>query len=333
MTARAGELTRVYNRNWFDAVPDDVTKSADIVRWLNFRKAYAAAAEHSPPADFPLQVDIELTSQCNMTCKFCTHGQINVPKQVLSFRHFCMIIDEGKRHGLVSIKLNYINEPLLVPDLERYIAYAKSQGVLNVYFATNGLLLDEDYAQRLIGAGLTKLMVSLDAFSAETFKAIRGNGAFHRVTNNILQFIQIRNEAGLRFPLVRVNFLRTSLNWHEYDQFLGYWGPIADMVGFQEQVALPLDFEGEARPPRRAQETAEKFRCTFPSKQLVVDAWGQILPCCTFSGRLMPMGNIKSTTLAEVWQGRQMKHLRGVHKQRKITSNPVCANCVGCQHD
>ena len=46
--------------------------------------------------------------------------------------------------GLKAIKLNYLNQPLLRKDLERFITYAKKAGVLDVYFSSNGLLLNEN---------------------------------------------------------------------------------------------------------------------------------------------------------------------------------------------
>ncbi len=166
--ARPGELTEVVQREIFDLPPGDID-DGQHARWESFRVAYHEAHRLRAPDAFPLQVDFELNSTCQMKCSFCPHGQGVIAKRELAFETFARVIDEGERYGLCSIKLNYINEPLLRKDLPRFISYAKQHGILNVYFATNGLLLSAEMARRLIEAGLSKVMVSLDATTPETF--------------------------------------------------------------------------------------------------------------------------------------------------------------------
>ena len=316
MLPRPNELTAVQRRDLFDAVPGG-TAAKDVPRWQNFREAYHAASELVAP-EFPLQIDFELNSTCQMKCGFCLHGHSKVKKRELSFADFCKVIDEGARYGLCSIKLNYINEPLLRSDLPRFVEYARSQGVLNVYFATNGLLLTEEMCRRLIDAKVSKIMISLDATTPETFLAMRRSKHFDEIVANIKRLIEMRQD----YPLVRVNFLETLVNQHESQDFIDQWTGLADMIGFQQQVGLPgAEYE--------LLTDVDEFQCAFPFKLVVVDCDGNILPCCTFSGREMPMGNISDTTIAQAW-GR-MNDLRALHLRGGYEENPICAHCVGCQ--
>jgi radical SAM protein with 4Fe4S-binding SPASM domain len=316
MNPRPHELTAVERRDLFDALPGG-TAVKDKPRWQNFREAYHAAAELVAP-EFPLQIDFELNSTCQMKCGFCLHGQGKVKKRELSFEQFCKVIDEGARYGLCSIKLNYINEPLLRSDLPRFVEYARSQGVLNVYFATNGLRLTEEMCRRLIDAKVSKIMISLDATTPETFLAMRRSKHFNEIVANIKRLIEMRQD----YPLVRVNFLETLVNQHESQDFIDQWTGVADMIGFQQQVGLPgAEYE--------LLTDVDEFQCAFPFKLVVIDCDGNILPCCTFSGREMPMGNIADSTIAQAW-GR-MNDLRALHLRGGYAENPVCAHCVGCQ--
>jgi radical SAM protein with 4Fe4S-binding SPASM domain len=259
-----------------------------------------------------------------MRCIFCLHGHHKVEHKVLDYETFCRIIDEGESYGLCSIKLNYINEPLLVKDLERYVAYARSRGVLNVYFAANGTLLTPSRSRSLIDAGVTRIMVSLDAFSAETFEEVRRSKRYDKIVENIHGLISIRDSLNRRNPLVRVNFLRTEQNQHEADDFLAYWESRVDMIGYQTLVNVPgISFSAEG-----ATEAPEGFRCSFPFKLMVVDSAGDILPCCTFSGRSMPMGNVANMTVKQAWDSVKMTALRRTHKMGGYKSNPICAACV-----
>lgn len=320
MQARANELTAVSNRELFDRVPGGVTDAKDIKRWHWFRERYHKAQKLEGFASFPLQIDFELNSTCQMKCGFCVHGHEKVKKQTLPFETFKRVIDEGAMHGLCSIKLNYINEPLLLPDLTKYIDYARSKGVLNVYFATNGLLLTEAMSRKLIDAKVSKVMVSLDATTPETFEKMRHSARFSTIVANILKLIKLRDEKGVDYPLVRVNFLKTEINAHEADEFLKQWTGVADMVGYQEQLN---------RPGTTDIKTDKTFKCAFPFKLVTVDSSGAILPCCTFSGREMPLGHIDKMTISEAWNNDRMTELKQLHRNGDGAMNPNCKHCMG----
>lgn len=325
LPARDHELTAVLHRDVFDRLPDDVTDPEAIARWHSFRAQYHAAARLEHQAPFPLQVDFELNSTCQLACSFCTHGRKRVAKRLLPWDLYEKAIREGEAYGLASVKFNYINEPLLRRDLPEYIRFAREHGVINAYFATNGLLLTEEMAGRLIDAGATKIMVSLDAATPATYQAMRNSGQFDRIVANIRSLLALRERRGLDFPLVRVNFLQTRQNLHERETFLAQWEGVADSIGLQVQVNVP----GQEDNLLPAPQDEGDFRCAFPFKLLVVDAAGAILPCCTFSGRLMPLGNLATMTLKEAWDHPAHQALQDVHLNGNWQENAVCHACVG----
>jgi len=319
---RTNELTGILGRDMFEEPPGDVTGSRDMIRWFGFRKAYRSASNLYAP-DFPLQLDFELNASCNFTCAFCVHGRgPKVENRILEAPLFEKAIDEGAEHGLVSIKLNYINEPFLNRDWFRFVEYAKAAGVLNVYFATNGSLLTETNRERAIDAGVSKMMISLDAVTPETFLAVRRSHDLERIEENIRELLNLRARRGVTWPKVRVNFLKTALNAHEADEFIERWTGVADSIGFQDQVGVPGGPTDDVRD-------RSDFHCAFPFKMLVVDSGGAILPCCTFSGRSMPLGNISTMTLADAWSSEKMTALRRSHINGDWKKNPVCLHCVG----
>lgn len=334
LDARANELTAVINRDIFDIPPGDVTSPDDIARWKRFREDYHNAARNLQDFPFPLQLDFELNSMCNFRCSFCVHGYTKVPKKILPFETFKRVIDEAADYGLCSIKMNYINEPLLQKDIPEFIKYAKSKGVLNIYFASNGLLLNEEMGRRLIDAGLSKIMISLDAITPETFKIMRNSTRYEKVVENIHNFLDLRERMGVSWPMVRVNFLKTKLNAHEAEAFIDLWADVADAIGFQNQVGLPgidddlLPDNGVSIDLGMLHNKKKEFKCSFPFKLMVVDCDGNILPCCTFSGRELAMSNINDTTIKEAWESAKMRELKDLHRRGGYLENPVCAHCV-----
>lgn len=313
-----------------------VGENKNSIKWQEYRYIYTQASRLEITTTYPIQIDFELNATCNLKCPMCPLSvEVNSEKKhiLFPFEFFCKIIDDGVPKGLRAIKLNYLNEPLLRKDLEKFIAYAKKKGVMDIYFSTNGLLLDSARAQSLIDCGLDRIQVSIDAFSKKVYDKVRPGGNYEKVVQNVLNLMKLKQsirEGNL--PLVRVNFVRTELNEHQLEEFIDFWEDKVDMIGSQEMI----------KPPKTSQElgsrtTSKKkdFSCSFPYKQLVITAEGNVLPCCTFWGESMVLGNIfeqykecGDISLTNFWNSQKMRDLRKLHKMCEYEKNPICKKCI-----
>lgn len=308
----------IVGRELLNAAPPDV----DAEAWSAFRSEFAKR-ERLESASFPIQIDVELNGGCNMRCPFCIHGYDKIPNVELSRESFERILSEAVRLGAKSLKLNYINEPLMRRDLEECIALARAAGFLNVFVVTNGTLLTEKRSESLLGSGLTKLFVSIDAATSETYDKQRLSGKYDLVVRNVKRFIEMRNDKGLSFPLVRVSFLKNALNISEAEDFRRQWSGIADIITFQTMNEVPGEDTGIALDAPEPQQG-----CQFPFKQLVVDHLGNIQPCCKLAGKDLVVGKIDDMTLAEAWNHPKFVELRRMHAANEWKGHPVCGPCM-----
>jgi radical SAM protein with 4Fe4S-binding SPASM domain len=309
----------IYNSNLLEECPPSVK----IDDWKKFRKKYKEASEFKY-LDSPAQIDIELNAGCNMKCPFCLHGYTKRKNTLLSYETYKSIIDEAVKFGIRGLKLNYINEPMLRSDLEDFIKYAKNAGILNIYMTTNGTLLNEKRYDSILKSGITKIFISVDAVTSETYNKQRLSGKFDTVVKNILGFIEERNSRGKKWPLIRVSFLKNALNEHEAEKFHEAWKNKVDLIAYQKMNELPDRESGII-----LKEENDKIKtCTFPFKQLVIDHEGDILPCCTMGGKKLSLGNIKNTTLKEAWTSDAMLELKKLHKEKRGHENPICNRCL-----
>tara|TARA_Y100000310_G_C20506404_1_gene726610 strand:- start:57 stop:1013 length:957 start_codon:yes stop_codon:yes gene_type:complete len=310
----------IRNKNLMEECPPGI----DSGEWALFRENYKKA-EQFEDLDSPPQVDIELNGGCNMQCPFCLHGYGDKrPNTLLPFERYKALIDEAVALGVRGLKLNYINEPMLRTDLERCIAYARASGMLNIYMVTNGTLLNGKRRASMLDSGITKVFISVDAATSETYSKQRLSGKFDLVVKNILDFIEERDRRGSRYPLVRVSFLRNALNIQEEEEFREFWEDKADILAFQRMNDLPdLDSGLTLDTPQ-----PEPEGCSFPFKQLVVDHEGDILPCCKMGGKKLALGNIENMTLKGAWDSDRMKALQLMHKEIRWRENPVCTRCI-----
>lgn len=324
---RPTELTGIIGREAMDTLADVVGKN----KWKEYRDLYDKASQLEIVTNYPIQLDFELNASCNLKCPMCPiSAESNKKKDKdtwFKFEDFKRIIDQGVKNGLKVIKLNYLNEPLIRKDITRFISYAKEIGITDIYFSTNGLLLTDTFARELIKAGLTRIQVSIDAYTNKTYDRVRPGGDLGKVVANVEHMVKIRNELRSITPLIRVNFVRTELNEHELQFFVNHWVNKVEMVGIQEMVKPPIsniDIKSKTTYNKRK----EGFRCSFPFKQMVINNEGNILPCCTFYGEQFKMGNIKQDKIIDVWNSKQMSTLRGIHRDGKYFESPICKKCV-----
>ncbi|HUV16230.1 MAG TPA: radical SAM protein [Pelolinea sp.] len=324
---RETELTGIINRESMDILAEVVGKSI----WKEYRDQYDKASRLELETNYPLQLDFELNASCNLRCPMCPlSAETNVGKGKetwFKFDDFKRILDQGVQHGLKAIKLNYINEPLIRKDIPRFISYAREAGIVDIYLSTNGLLLTDEFIKDLIEAGLTRIQVSIDACTADIYDKVRPGGNFSKVVENVEHLARIRDELGSITPLIRVNFVRTERNEHELKCFIDFWIDKVDMIGIQEMIKPPVS-STEIKSKTTHDKRKEGFRCSFPFKQIVINNEGDILPCCTFYGEQLKMGNIRDDTIIDVWNSKKMKTLRKLHKDGKYYENEVCRKCV-----
>src|SRR3989338_1563357 len=135
----------------------------------------------------PRLVFWEATAGCNLECRHCRRLEV---AKALSKKD--LTTEQVKRSlidGLAAVGRPVLvcsgGEPLLREDLFELAAHAKSRE-LPIALATNGTLVDEDMAGRIVQAGFDRVSVSLDGSNAATHDAFRQQrGAFDGAVRGI----------------------------------------------------------------------------------------------------------------------------------------------------
>ena len=301
--------------------------------FLKYRENWKSSQNFTKEFDFPLYILTELTFSCNYRCPQCVLGNLEetiklkpeIPEMPIDL--FKKIIDEGEKFQCRSLCVNHTNEPLLVKDLIDRISYAQKHGFSDILMNTNGELLNEEISKKLIESGLTRLMVSIDANSTEVFKKIRVGGNFEKVRNNVLNFIKLRNELGLKLPLVRTSFVLQKENEHELNDFKNYWKEKVDYVHTQN-FSKPYDTADDSVITEKKPDIDDIFRCDQPNNRIVIRSDGQVLPCCSWFSYELAIGNVNDSSIFDIWNSKPMKELRKIHFDGQYYQNPTCEKCV-----
>jgi len=170
-----------------------------------------------------------------------------------------------------------IGEPLLNESIFEMIRLGKehlpANGVFS--FTTNGTLIDEKAAKKLVSSGLDYLVVSIDGASPETFAQIRKGARLEDVLNGVDLLNRARNEYGSRTLRLGLEFVAMKRNVEELPQLvelaaehgisfiivsnlLPHTEDMKDEVlyDFNSDVAIELFEEAKAEAERRSIDLA-----------------------------------------------------------------------------
>ncbi len=293
--------------------------SNDDSRFLEYRRRWKEQPEKFDAGPFPLFIDIETTSACNLKCPFCatTYRSKLIKKGFICFDLVKKIIDEGADNGLCGVKFNYRGEPLLHSEICKFVSYAKEKGLIDVYFNTNAVLLDKDMSRRIIESGLDRISISIEGFTKEVYEKYRVGGSFQTVLSNIKNLQFEKNRLGVRYPRVRVQTVLVDEISRDKDSYQRFWSAIADEVAY-------LDFK-EMKERKKGFE----FPWACPQIWQRMQVWwdGTMVPCNHDDDAGLCLGNIKDTTIKEAWNSEFLHKIRDKHRNGLAYQIPSCDGC------
>lgn len=273
--------------------------------------------------DFPIHIDIETNTNCNLRCFMCIQS-FDTPKKVeIDFELVKRIIDEGSQRGACSLKSQYRGEPLLYEKTPELVKYAKEKGYIEVMFNTNANLLTEEISKALIEADLDKIICSIDGYTKDVYEEVRIGGNFETVLKNVKGLQELKKKYNSETPLIRVQMVDTPKNHHQIEEYIKFWGEIADEVAVEDM----LDWESmeEDSTPLVG------WACAQLWQRLIILADGDVLPCCRAinkgNDKLEVLGSVYTESIENIWKGKKLTALRNLHKQGLSHEIKMCRLC------
>ncbi len=297
------------------ANPHDV----DDARYRQYRAEWEGRPKRFEAGEFPVHLDLEATSRCNLKCTFCDKLPF-LPREKLGdmdFGLFSRILDECREHGLSGLKLSYRGEPLLHPRIADMVRKAKDCGVIDVYFNTNGMLLTESMANALMDAGLDRISISVEGTDTQAFEAARVGAKLERIKANVARLLELRHARGLDYPKVRLQTV--ALPGLDLEMYAAHWADYCDQTA-------AVDYKDPATHPEQAQ-TAPGWACPQPWQRLTVEWDGSVHPCNNDDQDLAQVANARDLSIRACWQADSVRELRRLHQAGLSHLVPACATC------
>jgi MoaA/NifB/PqqE/SkfB family radical SAM enzyme len=154
---------------------------------------YLSLAKNSVPK--PYWIYLSISHNCNFDCLMCgvkeVEKGIELPAEVVR-----KAIDEIAGWPNEKVLMFTGGEPLLVDGIFDLIAYAVSKGI-PAEMVSNGSLIDEQIAEKIVISGLQNIAISLDGVKAETHDLIRNKrSSYDLAIRAIKNLVAAKNKFG-----------------------------------------------------------------------------------------------------------------------------------------
>ncbi len=270
---------------------------------------------------------VEPTNRCNLDCRTCMRHGWEEPLGFMEFGMLAGLAAEVRAWpGPPGIFFGGFGEPLSHPRIADMVALAKSSGI-KVELISNGILLDDRMADRLVAAGLDRLWVSIDGASPASYADVRLGDRLPEIITN-LERLMVRNgppELGIAFVAMKRNIAdlpavldlaeRLRASRFSLSNVEPYTEAMAGEILYEEGQYEKLPPEGVA-PPRldsgaSPDEVLARIAARFPADAPVASA---------FAGRSGSCPFLRKRSASVRWDGRVAPCLPLLH------AHTVCLN-------
>ncbi|HJN62368.1 MAG TPA: radical SAM protein [Candidatus Parcubacteria bacterium] len=290
--------------------------------YLIFRYKFKIYPAIKRLTSFPTHLLVEPVSYCNLKCTMCFQSDQTFTKPphmgYMDTELFKKIIDEAVEENCKALTMASRGEPLLHPQFSELLKYTKGK-FFDLKLNTNAMLLDEEKSHQILENEMTELVFSVDSAEKDEYERIRRHGKFEKVLSNIKQFHEIRKQ---EYPetkcRTRVSGVKYSPNF-DTKFFVEFWGKLVDNV---TQVPMLKRWDSYQNSPLN-----KLFPCSLLWDRIYIWFDGTVNTCDYDYKSFLNIGNIKKTSIKDIWLGEKYTKFRKDHLEGKRPSHIPCDRC------
>lgn len=267
----------------------------------------------------PCILSIENTNICNARCIMCPHTKMKRKQKVMSQKNFEQIVDKVmKQERIKFITITGFGEPFADKDLDKKIAWInkKYPGVKIIIF-TNGSLLDEKIAEKILKLGVFKLNFSVNG-TKKNYKRIMGLD-YDRTMEKINYFLKRQKELRSK-TLTNVSLMVLNDNKKDIKEFMDFWSGRVDSV----MAYLPSDWAGGVDVVAKTPFKNKRWPCMALWKFVTIDVDGNVIMCCRDYESKFKLGNVLKDDYKKIKE--RMDGVKKRHLEMDF-SMPICRRC------
>ena len=288
--------------------------------YQEYRQNWSKYPQEQYVAEYPLLVDIELSTVCNLHCPMCytitDDFKQKVSRTFMDMNLFRKIVDEigGK---VPAVRLSLRGEPTLHPEFISCISYCKNHGIREVSFLTNGSLLTADFFTKIAEAGADWITISVDGVG-ETYESVRRPLKFQETLQKIKDIHEIKQSRGWKRPVIKIQSIWPAIR-DDPSAYYNSFAPYVDLIAFNPLIDY-LDNDEDI-------VYESYFSCPQLYQRLIIGADGMALLCSNDEKGDCKAGDANNQSVYEIWHGEVYEKIRKLHKDNRFKEMALCRKC------
>lgn len=293
----------------------------------------------------PFTISFEPTTACNLRCPECPSGlrSFSRPTGNLKADFFRTTIDE-MGSNLFYLIFYFQGEPYINPNFLEMVRYAADRNIYTIT-STNGHFMNEANAKKTIESGLSRIIISVDGTTQDTYESYRKEGNLETVLQGARNLVKAKKELRSATPHIIFQFLVVKPNEHQIPEIY----KLAEEIGVDEvklKTAQVYDYkDGNDLIPtieRYSRYKKQKDGSFTIKNQLLNHCWklwhscvitwdGKVVPCCFDKDATYRLGDLKENSFKKIWSDKPYLNFRKdlLKGRDKID---ICTNCTeGCK--
>ena len=284
------------------------------------------------PSHSPLLADIQPKRESNNYFEKFGQSREREKRAMLDIKLVKDIIDDLSEMDVGSIVFTAFGEPFLHPKILEAIEYVKYKN-MHCSVTSNGALITEDMALKLVELGLDNLNISINSASPETYVQIHVNqpsNNFYNICNVLKLMVEEKKIRKQKLPHIGLSAVICSINAHEIEEMAKLAAEIgvnsfgyAKIVVFEQtkhllpiskqineiinqvvkaksilnsagiQSSFQIEKSDWIKSGLKSQEFFSRIPCYIGWMLCLISANGNVYPCCGCSKK---MGNVKENS-------------------------------------
>lgn len=261
------------------------------------------------------KIYIEITNACNLNCSFCIKNTRKV--KYMSYKDYKYIINKVKDYTK-EIYLHILGEPLLHPDIIKFIEYASTQGIL-VNITTNGYLINNISTCK----NINRLNISLHSYNNNY------NLELNKYLDNIFNIVdKINDKTFISLRLWTKSKTTQEIISYINDRYNLNITELKDNNKIKILNNVIIDtFHEFTWPDLNNNYYNEKGTCKGLINHIGILSDGTIIPCCLDTTGIINLGNIYNDNIDEIMKKDIVKNMIKGFKSG-IKCQELCKHCL-----
>jgi len=297
----------------------------------------------------PRWVKIKLTERCNLRCVKCNYrlneSTITNNGAELTLEEILNIIDQLEILNIEKIKF-LGGEATIRKDLSKIISYCSSKKI-KTQLTTNGYFIDEKLATKLVEAGLSKILISIDSHLSHVHDELTGViGSWNKTMSSFLHLSKAKKMLNTKIQIVASSVIDSGNFEFIEDLFYFLSSLFVDGIIFnrintdelddksnglsKEQIDLfsnvilnqllkqaesknihfSSNFGSSTELEKNYNYIYDKIPCYSSYFSFYISAIGNVYPCCSIKQKEFWMGNIRTEKIADIVNNDKFKQFR-----------------------